>query len=134
MWVYGDVLNLSDNDISGGSWNSGVTVSQRGTRTYTSGSTTPLTGSASFTMSAPGSWLSFSGQTITAKENTTTYIRNVEVTVRASGSGGKTSSTTIDISQDAAYYLNVSPASLSFDAAGGSKTLTISTNESWTIS
>ena len=119
---------------SGGSWNSGVSVSQSGTRTYTSGSTTPLTGSASFTMSAPGSWLSFSGQTITAKENTTTSIRNVEVTVRASGSGGKTSSTTIDISQDAAYYLNVSPASLSFDAAGGSKTLTISTNESWTIS
>lgn len=119
---------------SGGSWNSGVTVSQTGTRTYTSGSTTPLTGSASFTMSAPGSWLSFSGQTITAQANTTTYVRNVTVTVSASGSGGKTSSTTIDISQDAAYYLNVSPASLSFDAAGGMKTLTISTNESWTIS
>lgn len=119
---------------SGGSWNSGVTVSQSGTRTYTSGSTTPLTGSASFTMSAPGSWLSFSGQTITAQKNTTTYIRNVTVTVSASGSGGKTSSTTIDISQDAAYYLNVSPASLSFEAPGGTKTLTISTNESWTIS
>lgn len=119
---------------SGGSWNSGVTVSQTGTRTYTSGSTTPLTGSASFTMSAPGSWLSFSGQTITAQANATTYVRNVTVTVSASGSGGKTSSTTIDISQDAAYYLNVSPTSLSFEAAGGTKTITISTNESWTIS
>lgn len=30
-------------------------------------------------------------------------------------------------------YLNVSPASLSFEASGGSKTIDIDTNESWTI-
>ena len=30
-------------------------------------------------------------------------------------------------------YLSVSPASMSFAATGGSQTLTIETNESWTI-
>ena len=36
--------------------------------------------------------------------------------------------------QNAGYYLNVSPTSMSFTASGGTKTLTIDTNESWTIS
>lgn len=36
--------------------------------------------------------------------------------------------------QQAGTYLNVTPASLSFEASGGTKTITIGTNESWTIS
>ena len=39
----------------------------------------------------------------------------------------------VTVSQDAGAYLNVSPTSLSFEAAGGTKTITIDTNESWTI-
>lgn len=39
-----------------------------------------------------------------------------------------------NINQKAGNYLNVEPTSLSFEASGGTKTITIDTNESWTIS
>ena len=119
---------------TGGSWDSEISVSQTGTRTYTSGSTTPLTGSTSFTLSSTVRWLSFLGQRITAQKNVSTSSRSATVTVSASGSGDKTSSTTIAITQDAVPYLNVSPDSLSFEAAGGTKNITIDTNEGWLIS
>lgn len=40
----------------------------------------------------------------------------------------------VTVSQEAGTYLNVTPASLSFVASGGTKTISIDTNESWTIS
>lgn len=40
----------------------------------------------------------------------------------------------VTVTQEAAAYLNVNPTSLSFKADGGMKTITIDTNESWTIS
>lgn len=40
----------------------------------------------------------------------------------------------VTVSQEKGVYLNVTPASLSFLASGGTKTITIDTNESWTIS
>ena len=119
---------------TGGGWDSEISVSQTGTRTYTSGSTTPLTGSTSFTLSSTVRWLTFLGQRITAQKNISTSSRSATVTVSASGSGDKTSSTTIAITQDAVPYLNVSPDSLSFEAAGGTKNITIDTNEGWLIS
>lgn len=119
----------------GGTWASGVTVSQTGTRTYTSGSTSPLTGSASFTLSESASWLTTSGGSITAFANTVASSRGALVTINATGSGNKTATSSISITQDAAEaYLNVNPTSLSFEASGGTKTITIDTNESWTIS
>ena len=123
--------NFSD---EGGTWASGVSVSQTGTRTYTSGSTSPLTGSASFTLSESASWLTTSGGSITASANTGASSRSATVTISATGSGGKTASSSISITQDAGAYLNVSPTSLTFTAAGGTKSITIDTNESWTIS
>ena len=39
----------------------------------------------------------------------------------------------VTVTQAAAAYLNVSPTLLSFEASGGTKTITIDTNESWTI-
>lgn len=118
----------------GGTWASGVTVSQNGTRTYTSGSTSPITGSASFSFYENVDWLSTSGGNITATANTTSSSRSATVTINGTGSGGATSRSSLSITQDAGTYLNVSPTSLSFTASGGSKTLTIDTNESWTIS
>lgn len=118
----------------GGTWASGVTVSQTGTRTYTSGSTSPLTGSASFTLSESASWLTTSGGSITASANTVASSRGALVTINATGSGEKTATSAISITQDAGAYLNVNPTSLSFEATGGTKTITIDTNESWTIS
>ena len=114
----------------GGAWASGVWVSQSGTRTYTSGSTTPITGRASFTLSESVSWLTTNGGLITASANTGAS-RSATVTISASGSGGKTASSSISITQDDG--LNVSPTSLSFTAAGGTKSITIDTKESWTI-
>lgn len=118
----------------GGTWASGVTVSQNGTRTYTSGSTSPITGSASFTLSESVDWLTTSGGSITALANTTSSSRSATVTINATGSGGATSRSTLSITQDAGAYLNVSPTSLSFASTGGTKSITIDTNESWTIS
>ena len=118
----------------GGTWATGVTVSQNGTRTYTSGSTLPITGSASFTLSENVDWLSTSGRNITATANPTASSRSATVTINATGSGGATSRASLSITQDGGTYLEVSPTSLTFDADGGTKTLTIDTNESWTIS
>lgn len=39
----------------------------------------------------------------------------------------------VTVSQEAGSYLNVNPTSLSFEASGGTKQITIDTNESWTI-
>ena len=118
----------------GGTWDSGVTVSQTGTRTYTSGATSPITGSASFTLSESASWLTTSGGSITASANTGASSRSATVTISASGSGGKTASSSISITQDEGAYLNVDPTLLSFEVSGGTKSITIDTNESWTIS
>lgn len=118
----------------GGTWASGVTVSQNGTRTYTSGSTSPITGSASFTLSESVDWLTTSGGSITASANTGSSSRSATVTINATGSGGATSRSSLSITQDAGAYLNVSPTSLSFAASGGTKSISIDTNESWTIS
>ena len=118
----------------GGTWDSGVTVSQTGTRTYTSGATSPITGSASFTLSESASWLTTSGGSITASANTGASSRSATVTISALGSGGKTASSSISITQDEGAYLNVDPTSLSFEVSGGTKSITIDTNESWTIS
>lgn len=117
----------------GGTWDSGVTVSQTGTRTYTSGAISPITGSASFTLSESASWLTTSGGSITASANTGASSRSATVTISASGSGGKTASSSISITQDEGAYLNVDPTSLSFESDGGTKQITIDTNESWTI-
>ena len=118
----------------GGTWASGVTVSQNGTRTYTSGSTSPITGNASFSFYENVDWLSTSGGNITASANTTSSSRSATVTINGTGSGGATSRSSLSITQDAGAYLNVSPTSLSFAATGETKSITIDTNESWTIS
>lgn len=120
-------------DKGGGTWASGVSVSQTGTRTYDSGSTLSIRGIASFTLSESVDWLSTSGGSITATANSTASSRSATVTVNATGSGGKTAKGSILITQDSGAYLNVSPASLSFEASGGTETITIDTNESWTI-
>lgn len=51
-----------------------------------------------------------------------------------SDNGSYDSSVTLTLSQNAANHLDVSPTSLSFTASGGTKSISIDTNESWTIS
>ena len=114
-------------------------ATQSGIRTYDSGSTQSVTNSE-FTWSSSEnvSWLSSQVEfgedfCITSDDNEGATSRSGVVTLTATGKGGKTGSDTITITQEAGSYLNVSPTSLSFEAAGGTKTITIDTNESWTI-
>lgn len=62
-------------------------------------------------------------------------IQNKQYTVKASDSVNAGVSATTTITQSAAdSNLTVSPEQLTFEATGGSKTITITSNDSWTIS
>lgn len=62
-------------------------------------------------------------------------IKNKQYTVKASDSVNAEVSATATITQSAAdSNLTVSPEQLTFEATGGSKTITITSNDSWTIS
>lgn len=62
-------------------------------------------------------------------------IQNKQYTVKASNSVNAEVSATATITQSAANSnLTVSPEQLTFEATGGSKTITITSNDSWTIS
>lgn len=62
-------------------------------------------------------------------------IHNNQYTVKASDPVNAEASATATITQSAAdSNLTVSPEQLTFEATGGSKTITITSNDSWTIS
>lgn len=62
-------------------------------------------------------------------------IQNKQYTVKASDTVDAEVSATATITQSAANSnLTVSPEQLTFEATGGSKTITITSNDSWTIS
>lgn len=62
-------------------------------------------------------------------------IQNKQYTVKASDSVNAEVSATATITQSAAdSNLTVSPEQLTFEAIGGAKTITITSNDSWTIS
>jgi len=71
---------------------------------------------------------------VTIDENKTNLVRSgvLEGDLQVGDLGSDHFSWTITQAK-ADNYLNVSPASLSFEASGGSKTIDIDTNESWTI-
>ena len=68
---------------------------------------------------------------VEVSENTGSSERPVSGALHFNGANSQDFS--FDINQEAGSYLNVSPTSLSFEAAGGTKQITIDTNESWTI-
>lgn len=64
-----------------------------------------------------------------------TSIKNKQYTVKASDPVNAEVSATATVTQSAAdSNLTVSPEQLTFEATGGSKTITITSNDSWTIS
>lgn len=69
---------------------------------------------------------------VEVSENTGTSERPVSGVLHFNGANSQDFS--FNINQEAGSYLNVNPTSLSFAASGGTKTITIDTNESWTIS
>ena len=100
--------------------------------------TVTITSNQSWTATTSDAWLSISeaaGEgnatlTITAEENTSIAERTGKVTFSA---GGKTY--TVSITQKGADpILNVTPESLSFSAEGGNKSISVTSNSSWTAS
>lgn len=120
-----------------------ASATQTGTATYSSGETSQVTNS-NFTWScyAGASWInsqiSAGGSgSVTTSANPNTTTRSGTVDVSCTGAGNKKSTGVINVSQDAKeieYYLEVDPTSLTFDASGGIKSFSISSNDSWTVS
>lgn len=73
---------------------------------------------------------------VTVNLNPTTAPRNgFVVTISAEGEGGKTATKDITFNQQGSNsILDLSPDTMSFIAAGETKTLTITSNDSWTLS
>ena len=99
--------------------------------------TVTVTSNTSWTATSSASWLTLSpasgsnNGTITAvaAANTSSSQRTATITVSANG----VSSQTISVTQSGvSYNLTVNPSSLSYTAAGESKTVTVTSNTSWT--
>lgn len=116
------------------------------TVTYTSGATrteaAPVDNkvqlSADYTVKTakPGFSLDENTGKVTVSVNPTTKPRNgFVVTITATGEGNKTSTKDVTINQQgASSILGLSPTSMTFEAGGGTQTLTITSNDSWTLS
>ena len=122
-----------------------IVPAMKQTVTYTSGATrtesTPADNkvqlSADYTVKTPKEGFSLETNTgkVTVNLNPTTAPRNgFVVTISAEGEGGKTATKNITFNQQgSASTLDLSPDTMSFIAAGETKTLTITSNDSWTL-
>ena len=123
-----------------------IVPAMKQTVTYTSGATrtesTPADNkvqlSADYTVKTAKEGFSLDANTgkVTVTLNPTTASRGgFVVTISAEGEGGKTASKDITFNQQGSNsILDLSPDTMSFIAAGETKTLTITSNDSWTLS
>lgn len=123
-----------------------IVPAMKQTVTYTSGATrteaTPADNkvqlSADYTVKTAkeGFSLDTNAGKVTVNLNPTTAPREgFVVTISAEGEGGKTATKDITFNQQgSASTLDLSPDTMSFIAAGETKTLTITSNDSWTLS
>lgn len=123
-----------------------IVPAMKQTVTYTSGATrtesTPADNkvqlSADYAVKTPKEGFSLETNTgkVTVNLNPTTAPREgFVVTISAEGEGGKTATKDITFNQQGSNStLDLSPDTLSFIAAGETKTLTITSNDSWTLS
>ncbi|GEM_PF-304509 len=97
-----------------------------------------ITSNQSWTASTSATWLTLSNDsgsgdatlTVTAEANTSTSNRTEAITFTAGGTSYRVSVT----QEGAAPTFSVTPTSAEFTADGGSKTLTITSNQTWTVS
>ena len=118
-------------------------VGAKQTVTYTSGATrteASTTAAVVFDLSpkvktaATGFTLSSDGIVSVGANPTTEPRGGFVVTVTVTGEGSKTATRDFTFSQQgSSSYINLTPESLTFVAAGESKTLTIESNDSWTL-
>lgn len=123
-----------------------IVPAMKQTVTYTSGATrtesTPADNkvqlSAEYAVKTPkeGFSLDANAGKVTVSLNPTTAPRNgFVVTISAEGEGGKTATKDITFNQQGSNsVLVLTPDTMSFIAAGETKTLTITSNDSWTLS
>lgn len=123
-----------------------IVPAMKQTVTYTSGATrtenTPADNkvqlSADYTVKTAKEGFSLDTNTgkVTVNLNPTTAPREgFVVTISAEGEGGKTATKEITFNQQGSNStLDLSPDTMSFVAAGETKTLTITSNDSWTLS
>ena len=123
-----------------------IVPAMKQTVTYTSGATrteaTPADNkvqlSANYAVKTAKEGFSLETNTgkVTVSPNPTTAPReSFVVTISAEGEGGKTATKDITFNQQgSSSTLNLSPDTLSFSAAGETKTVTITSNDSWTVS
>lgn len=123
-----------------------ITPGLKQTVSYTSGATrtesTPSGNtvqlSASYVVKTPMSGFSLDDDTgrVIVTANPSTSPRNgFVVTISAAGEGGKSTIKDITFNQQGSNStLELSPASMTFEAAGGTQILTITSNDSWTLS
>lgn len=123
-----------------------IVPAMKQTVTYTSGATrtedTPADNkvqlSADYAVKTPkeGFSLDTNAGKVTVNLNPTTAAREgFVVTISAEGEGGKTATKDITFNQQgSSSTLDLSPDTMSFVAAGETKTLTITSNDSWTLS
>lgn len=123
-----------------------ITPAMKQTVTYTSGATrtesTPaenkvqLSADYSVETAQTGFSLDTNSGKVTVTANPTTGPRNgFVVTITATGEGEKTATKNITFNQQGSEStLDLSPASMTFESTGGTQKLTITSNDSWTLS
>lgn len=109
------------------------------TLTFTSGATRKgIISLEEYTVKTPQEGFSLNDSTgeVTVTENPGTTARNgFIVTVIITGEGSKSATVNVTFNQQGSEsYITVTPETLEFEAAGGTKTITIESNDSWTIS
>lgn len=115
-----------------------VSFTSGATRTESTPSGNTVQLSASYVVKTPMPGFSLEDGTgrVIVTANTTASPRNgFVVTINAAGEGGKTATKDITFNQQGSNStLELSPASMTFEAFGGTQTLTVTSNDSWTLS
>lgn len=109
------------------------------TITFTSGATRKgIISLEEYVVKTPKEGFSLNDDTgeVTVTQNPGTAARNgFVVTVTITGEGSKSASTDVTFNQQgSSSYITVTPETLEFEAAGGTQTINIESNDSWTIS
>lgn len=115
-----------------------VSYTSGATRTESTSADNKVQLSADYTVKTAQTGFSLEENTgkVTVSANPTASPRTgFVVTIEAIGEGGKTATKDITFNQQGSEStLELSPASMTFEAAGGTQTLTITSNDSWTLS
>lgn len=138
--MYGDVTISQTTPVTLAASGQPYRLSAHNTQTvtYTSGATRTGTVYANSAVKTAKTGFSFdtNSDKVTVTPNPTAVPREgFVVTISAEGEGGKTATKDITFNQlGSASTLDISPDTLSFIAAGETKTVTITSNDSWTLS